>query len=361
MAFWRWAHWLPEVPPEARLDLGAGETPLVRSRRVGPCAGLEHLHFKIECSNPTGSYKDRFGAMAISAMQAAGKSRCVATSSGNTGAALAAHCALAGMNCRIAIVDGTPAGKTNQMRAYGAALFMVRGFGHDAQITAATLAYLRQLGDRPDAALQVSAFWCSPVGMEGVRTISYELAEQVDGPIDHVFSPVGGGGLTLAVARGFEQLLGEGRIAREPRIHCVQPEGNDTVAGPLRAGADVGRVVDSTTQISGLQVPNIADGNALIPAARRTGGTGHLVVDPYVWEIQARLAREEGIYCEPAGAVAVAAALQARRSGEVSPGDRVVCLVTGSGYKDQHAVERMAGDGDVPRIEVSELLETMGG
>src|ERR1041384_2165247 len=132
MSIWRWPDVAAKAPAASRVTLGEGETPLVPSRRIGPSAGLKHLYFKAEQSNPTGSYKDRFASLAISDMIANGRTRCVATSSGNTGAALAAYCAAAGISCEIAIVETAPATKLRQMAAYGASIYRVRGFGLDA-------------------------------------------------------------------------------------------------------------------------------------------------------------------------------------------------------------------------------------
>src|SRR5215213_4887230 len=103
MSIWRWADWIEPVPAEARLTLGEGDTPLVRSRAIGPAAGLPSLYFKLETVNPSGSYKDRFAAAAVSHLRASGRRQVIATSSGNTGAALAAYCAAAGVPCEIAI------------------------------------------------------------------------------------------------------------------------------------------------------------------------------------------------------------------------------------------------------------------
>ena len=123
MSVWRWADWIDDVPAESRLSLGEGHTPLVRSHRIGPSAGIKNLFFKLESSNPSGSYKDRFAAVAISLLVARGKRRCVATSSGNTGSALAAYChqAAAGIPCEIG-ASSMRAGqaKLQQMMAYGA-------------------------------------------------------------------------------------------------------------------------------------------------------------------------------------------------------------------------------------------------
>ncbi len=359
MSVWRWAGAVAHVEEELRVTLGEGETPLIRTARIGRSAGLGRLFVKLESSNPTGSYKDRFAALAVSHMRASGKRRCVATSSGNTGSALAAYCAAAGLDCEIAIVEGTPEGKLSQMLAYGAKLYQVRGFGPHPDLTRRAFEAVQKLGAAPDAALQISAFACSPAGMSGVQTIGYELAQQaaeIGGRIDHVFCPAGGGGLTLAVARGFERLCAQGKLKSGPAIHCVQPVGNNTIAGPLREGAAKARAVTCTSQISGLQVGTVLDGDEVIASCRASGGTGHLVEDEAIWEVQGRLAREEGIFCEPAGATAMAGALAAGSAGEIDRDLTIVCLVTGSGFKDPSSVTKMIR-GSCPMIDVEELEE----
>lgn len=323
----------------------------MRSHRIGPSAGLPNLFFKLESANPTGSYKDRFAVSAISHLLASGKPHCLATSSGNTGSALAAACAAAGIPCRLAIVEPAPVGKLKQMLAYGAELARIRGFGLDPEITMRTFSRLRELGDRAGWSLEVSAFAVSPDGMRGVETIAFELEETLGSGLDHVFAPAGGGGLCLAIARGFEK-----SDAASPAIECVQPAGNDTMAGPLREGRDHGRKADPcSTDISGLQVPNLLDANEVIAACRRSGGNGHLVEDDFIFDCQRRLALEEGIFSEPAGAVALAGALQAAERGEIDRDSNLVCLVTGSGFKDDASVDRMIADTEAPLIELEEF------
>src|SRR5262245_27209722 len=136
MSIWRPAEHLPEIPPEHRITLGEGDTPLLLSRRIGPGLGLHQLYFKLENCNPTGSFKDRFAVMAASDRAAKCKTACLATSSGNTGSALAAACAVAGIACYVAIVEGAPASKVRNMQVYGATTYTVRGFGKDARVTA---------------------------------------------------------------------------------------------------------------------------------------------------------------------------------------------------------------------------------
>ena len=357
MSLWKWHDRIDFVPETSRISLGEGNTPLIRSRSIGPSAGVPNLFFKLEMGNPSGSYKDRFAAAAVSHMVANAQTKCIATSSGNTGAALAAYCAAAGIECHITIVEGAPSGKLRQMMAYGARIARIRRFGTDAETTNQVIDKLAEIGRRPGWALQVSAFVYSPAGMSGVQSVSYELAEQAIAPIDHVFCPAGGGGLCVAAARGFKNLVASGDLAKSPTVECVQPEGNDTISGPLRDGALKARSVACTTLVSGLQVASVVDGDLTIEECRSVGGTGHLVKDEDVWALQKRLAREEGIFSEPAGVVALTGALNAVRAGLIRPDASIVCMVTGSGFKDDTAIDRMNADTDCPLIDPEQLDE----
>jgi threonine synthase len=359
VSLWQYAEWIQPVPPAARLSLGEGNTPLVRSRRLASRLGLANLFFKLDYVSPTGSYKDRFAAAAVSHMLADGKRLCVATSSGNTGASLAGYCAAAGLGCVIAVVEVAPAEKLRQMLAYGARLYRVRGFGLDPEVTRRIFEAVRRRGSQPDAAVQISAYCYSPAGMSGVETVAHELAEQLPAGIDHVFCPAGGGGLVLAAARAFARRVERGRLPQSPAVECVQPAGNDTIATPLRSGAASARPVDCTTRISGLQVPSVMDGDEVIRACRLCGGSGHVVSDEEVWQVQALLAREEGIFCEPAGAVSVAGALKAAATGAVHRDATLVCVVTGSGFKDRPAAERMVQGRDAAAVEPGEFEERL--
>jgi threonine synthase len=116
-----------------------------------------------------------------------------------------------------------------------------------------------------------------------------------------------------------------------------------------------GREVVCETRISGLQVPDLIDGQLAIDECGATGGTGHVVDDELIWQTQARLAREEGIFCEPAGAAATAAVLQAVERGELARDAIVVALVTGSGFKDSPSVVRMTGEREIPVVPFTQF------
>lgn len=344
MSIWRFKDRLPELEARWQLSLGEGNTPLVRSRSLGLSLGLRNLYFKLETANPSGSYKDRFAASAISHLQSVGAKLCLGTSSGNTGSALAAYSAVAGLPCLLAIVDTAPEGKLRQMQAYGAHLRKILNFGLDPEVTTDVMSGLARLANELDSPIQISAYAFSPLGMAGVQTISYELVEQLPTGISHVFSPSGGGGLTLAVARGFA------RTEASPAIHCVQPVGNNTIAGPLREGKGRAQSTSSTTTISGLQVGSVLDGNQTLLACRASGGTGFLVPDKEIYGWQRRMAREEGIFCEPAGAVALAGLAEARKREEVHADETCVCLVTGTGFKDEKSLKEMGDPEGCPQL-----------
>jgi threonine synthase len=314
--------------------LGEGATPMLRSRSIGPSAGLNNLYFKLESLNPTGSYKDRFAAAAVSQLVAEASPVCLGCSSGNTGAALAAYSAAVGLPCVLAIVDSAPEAKLRQMQIYGATLVRVKGLGTDAAMTRTVSDGLARLAVDLGTTVQISAFCYSPVGMKGVQSLAIEIADS-GVKIEHIFAPAGGGGLTLAVCRGFDA------TDSSPAVHCVQPDGNDTIATPLREGHSRARPVECLTAISGLQVASVMDGNETLVACRKSGGTGFSVSDQFVFGIQERLAREEGIFSEPAGAVAVAGAVQGAGTGEIDSDANIACLVTGSGFKDDVSQTRM--------------------
>lgn len=340
---WKYSHLLPHIDENAKLTLGEGNTPLVKSKQLGRLLGLDNLYFKLEITNPSGSYKDRFASSAISDLIQKGVNFCIATSSGNTGAALSAYCAVAGLKCFICVVDGAPIGKMQQMQVYGAQTLMIKDFGINPNITNEVMNGLNEIAENFGCPVQISAYQYNPSGMAGVQTIAYEIAEEIPAFNGHIFSPAGGGGLALALTKGLNKWRELNPEFKVPKVHCVQPIGNDTIAGPLRRGLDKAQTIPkSMTSISGLQVPNLIDGNETLSACRLTGGNGYTVTDDLVYGCQENLATKAGIFCEPAGAVGFAGLISALENGEINREEHVVCLVTGHGFKDPVSAAKIA-------------------
>jgi len=319
----------------ARIEsLGEGDTPLVRSRNFDKSG---NLFLKMEQLNPTGSFKDRFAAVETALMKDAGIKTFIATSSGNTGAALSAYAAMHGLKCLLFVNEITPASKLSQMLVYGAKIFRVKDFGVTNELSAPIFQRLVELAEESKTRLVISAYKHSPDGMEGVKTIAYELVEQLDGTPDHVFVPVGGGGLLSAIRRGFQDLKDSGVIDKLPRINAVQPELNDTVVTPLVEKQESAREVRTTTSISGLAVQVDLDATRALHSVKATGGFGVVVMDEEIYDARRRLAEKEGIYVEPAGAASVAGYLKAVSQGLLGKDERSVCILTGHGLKDSSA------------------------
>ena len=325
--------------------MGQGNTPLI------PSSHTPTLFFKLENCNPSGSYKDRFVAAEVADILARGSRSCVATSSGNTGSSLAAYCARYGLRCLILVNQDAPEGKLAQMRAHGAIVIRIPHFVTSPEVTETVFSQLREFSEMTGASLVVSAFRYCPVGMRGVQGISPEIATQLP-EVEHVFVPVGGGGLYSAVVQGFKE------THRMPMIHGVQPEGCPTVLDAFQNSRDV-RVVESVTRISGLSVPFDIDATLALGLARKHQGMVLGVSDAEVFEAQRLLLRTEGVYAEPAGAAAFAGYRKAVAAGTIDPQSRAVCLVTGSGFKDPASIQDASRGLESPTIAYTNVLSEL--
>ena len=285
------------------ITLGEGSTPLIRADRLSTRFGVE-LWLKLEGLNPTGSFKDRGMALAVSRAVEAGAPGVVCASTGNTAASAAAYAARAGIAAVIVHAAGAvAAGKIGQVRAVGARLLEVPGTFEDA------FASSLELAEREGYTVVNST---NPDRLEGQKTAAFELVEELGGPPDVLALPYGGGGNTSAYALGFTELGGS-----LPRLVPVQSaQRADTVASAIRITEPVHRAeVEAAVERFGGEIVAVGD-NEIVDAWRT-------------------LAREEGVFCEPASAAAIAGLAH----GVARPGQRVVCVLTGHGLKDPAAVE----------------------
>jgi len=351
---WNYAQRLPQVQLSDRVTLGEGQTPLIRSLRIGPEAGLNNLYFKLESLNPTGSYKDRISALGVSLAKARGFTGCTGTTSGNAGGSIAAYAARAGLVYHVYVQENIVASKLEPMIVHRARIVKVKGFGFSPEVGNRVFAKVLEQAESLDRELLITAYAYAPEAMEAVKTIAYELAE--NGDTDLVFAPVGGGGLLTGIYRGYRELLDDETIDRIPKLVACQSTGCANVAEAWRLGLDRPAEGASTAMISGIQVPNPPDGVQALKALRHSGGFAEALPDADTWHWQEQLAVKEGILCEPAGAIALAGALQAFKDGRIDREAKIVCIVSGAGYKD---VDRMGAIvrqfPEIPVINADEL------
>lgn len=354
---WRYAARLPLADPAHAVSLGEGGTPLLPAGRLGAALGLPGLHFKVEGANPTGSYKDRIAAVGIARLRELGKGAWAATSSGNAGAAIAAYGARAGVPGHLFTLERAAPAKIAQIQAYGPSVRAVERLGYDPEVELATWRNIRALCDARGWMMLVTARSLSPHAMEGAKTISYEVCAQLGGRApDVVYVPVGGGGLLSASWKGFREWREAGLAAGLPRMVAVQAAGCDPVRRAWAAGRPVEPADGCASAISGLQLTAPPDGDLALAALRESGGWAVSVPDAATYAAQAELAARAGLFVEPAAAITLAAVRADLAAGRLRGDETVACWLTGVGFKDAAAVERMAAGRPLERISADQIL-----
>ena len=285
------------------ITLGEGNTPLLRAQRLGERYGCE-LWLKWEGANPTGSFKDRGMSVATTRAVERGVTRLVCASTGNTAASCAAYAARAGIEAVIVVPAGAIASsKLVQVRAVGGRIVEIDGSFSDA------FAHAEALASEPGSAFVNSGG--SDDRIEGQMSVAREIVDQLGGVPDVVTLPYGGGGNTRAVARGFEELVGQ-----LPRMYPVEAAARpETVASAIR-------------------ITNPVHAKWVHEVIERSGGLLITVSDEEILDAWKDLRTLEGIFSEPASAAGIAGLAH----DSAASGERVVCIVTGHGLKDPAAV-----------------------
>ena len=332
---------LPVTSATPIITMGEGDTPLVRSNRLGRELGCTELYFKLEGCNPTGSFKDRGMVMAIAKALEEGTKAIMCASTGNTSASAAAFGAYCDIPTFVLIPKGEVAmGKLAQAMIYGAKVIMING-NFDA-----ALGMVREFTQRNDVTLVNSV---NPHRIEGQKTAAFEIVDQLGGAPDMLFIPVGNAGNITAYWKGFREYQDLGRSQALPRMMGFQAEG----AAPIVRGEPVAR---PQTIASAIRIGNPATWNGAIEARDGSGGVIDAVSDDEILEAYRLLANKEGIFCEPASAASFAGLLKMHRQGMDLSDKRIVCICTGNGLKDPDLAVSSSGG---QTIEVPANIEAL--
>lgn len=309
---------LPVTDATPVVTLLEGGTPLVPAPRLSRRTGCE-VFLKVEGLNPTGSFKDRGMTMAISKAAEQGAKAVICASTGNTSASAAAYAVRAEMVCAVLVPRGKIAmGKLAQALVHGARLLQVDGNFDDC------LNLARDLADKYPVSLVNSV---NEFRIEGQKTASFEICDALgDAPDVHCL-PVGNAGNITAYWRGYVEYATEGVSSRRPVMRGFQAAG----AAPIVRGAPVH---SPSTIATAIRIGNPASWAQALAARDESGGAIEAVTDRDILAAYRILAREEGVFVEPASAASVAGLLQARAQDTLDAGSRVVCTVTGNGLKD---------------------------
>ncbi len=325
---WRYSPFLPLLDGEAPVTLGEGLTPLIPSPELAKAVGVRALHIKDEAQNPTGSFKARGMSAAVTRAKGAGVPGIVVPTAGNAGAALAAYGAAAGLPIRVYAPRTTPRPILDTIESMGAEL--IRIDGHIGDAGKLSLAFAAESGYVAISTLR------EPYRAEGMKTMGFELAEQLGWRVpDVIVYPTGGGEGTVGIWKAFQELAAGGWIDAnhvQPQYVVAQAAGCAPIARAFNSGAEKAEPwVDPVTYAAGLRVPGPLGDRILLRVLRETNGVADRASESSIREWTFRAAKATGIDSAPEGGCALSVLRDAVQAGKVSPDAEVVVFNTGSG------------------------------
>ena len=329
--FWRYREFLPVRRAEDIVSLGETITPIVACRRLGRRLGLTSggaLLVKDESGLPTGSFKARGLAVAVSMAKELGIATMALPTAGNAGAALAAYCARAGIRAYVFCPDDAPDTTVREIALYGAKVYRVNGLINDCGKIVAD-------GREPMGWFDASTLK-EPYRLEGKKTMGLELAEQLGWEMpDAIFYPTGGGTGLIGIWKAVAELQAIGWLGpKRPRMVAVQAAGCAPIVKAWEEGKDHAEPwPDAHTIAHGMRVPVAVGDFLILRAIRESGGFAIAVEDTEIEARRAEMAETEGLHMGPEGAATYAAYAEALDKGRVGKDERVVLFNCGSGLK----------------------------
>ncbi|HJN58612.1 MAG TPA: threonine synthase [Dehalococcoidia bacterium] len=325
---WRYKELMPVISESNIVSLGEGFTPLIRASNLGEKLGLKNLLIKDETMNPTGSFKARGLSSAVSKAKELGVKSITIPSAGNAGGAMAAYGALAKLETYVFMPKDTPLANKVETIAYGAKVELVDGYITDAGKFSQELVASK-------GAFDVSTLK-EPYRVEGKKTMGFEIAEQLKWDLpEFIIYPTGGGTGIVGIWKAFHELKKLGWInGPMPKMICVQSEGCSPIVDAFLNGEDFAEPFENAHSIaSGMKVPAAIGDYLVIRSLRESGGTGLKVSDQEMVRGVKDLSENEGIFAAPEGGATVAGLLKLIELGQINEKNKVLLLVTGSGFK----------------------------
>jgi threonine synthase len=335
---WRYRELLPVARESSIVSLGEGFTPLLHARRLGEKLGVANLYLKDEGVNPTGSFKARGQAVAISMARELGLRKVAAPSAGNAGGAMAAYAAVAGMKALVYMPEGTPVANRLECSLLGAEVALISGSIKDCGRA------LREHIER-DGWFDMSTLK-EPYRVEGKKTMAYEVVEQLGGKVpDAMIYPTGGGTGLVGMWKAFDEMEELGWIGgKRPRLIAVQAIGCAPMVRAYAAQAECAEEwVNPETIASGLRVPSAIGDFLILRVLRESHGAAIAVSDDTMLDGVRQIAETEGLVTSPEGGATLAALKRLLEEGSLPGDDTVVLFLTGSGYKYLEAMQQAAG------------------
>ena len=322
--FNHYKNFLPITSKTPEVTLGEGFTPLVRSNNLSEKYKCE-MFFKLEGCNPTASFKDRGMFLAVSKAIENGKDKIICASTGNTSASAAAYGARYNLETIVIIPSGKIAlGKLLQAMAYGAKIISING-NFDQALNA-----VREISDSLNLEIVNSI---NPFRIEGQMTGAFEIIDELGNNPDFQFMPVGNAGNISSYYKGYSAYKADNKIREFPRLLGIQAE----KSAPL---VDNKIIEYPQTIASAIRIGNPASSSLAKEAISETNGQFLKVSDKEIIQAQSILAKEEGLFCEPASASSLAGFFKYIESNNDYKGKKIVFILTGNGLKDPEVAEK---------------------
>ena len=345
---WRYLEMLPISDPSKIVSLSETMTPILETKRLAAEFGLSHLWVKDESRLPTGSFKARGMALAISKANEFGLKQVAVPTAGNAGGAMAAYAARAGMQAYVFMPDDTPAINKKECYLAGARTFLVNGLITDCGRIVGE-------GKKTKGWFDVSTLK-EPYRIEGKKTMGLELAEQLGWELpDAILYPTGGGTGLIGMWKAFSELeaLGWLKSPKKPKMFSCQSEGCAPIANAFAKGERfAAKFENAATIASGIRVPAAVGDFMILDAVRQSGGAALATPEADIPRWMQLAASREGIALCPETAVCLGALEVLLKRGTLKPEDRILIFNTGASQKYPEAVqERLA------RIDITKPLD----
>lgn len=327
---WRWEELLPVRARSFVTTLGEGGTPLLPPGRLASRLGLSRLHIKAESLNPTGSFKARGMAVAVSRAAELGVDHLVVPSAGNAAGALAAYAAAGGVRATVVMPADAPLANMQEALFCGARLLLLDGLISDCARLARFIS--DQTGAFDIATLR------EPYRVEGKKTMGYELAEHFAWELpDAIVYPTGGGTGLIGMWKAFEELEALGWIgSARPRMFAVQSEGCAPIVRAFETGAETAEPwVGATTRAAGIRVPSALGDHLILQILRRSKGAAIAIDEAAIAHMQAYAARGGAGFLSLESCAALAALTALVERGLLGRNERIVVFDTGAGFKSE--------------------------
>ncbi|MBR1534491.1 MAG: threonine synthase [Ruminococcus sp.] len=332
---WRYRALLPIEEDTVPQGLRVGGSPIYKANNLAAELGIKALYIKDDGINPTASLKDRASAMAVTKAVEAGYDTIACSSTGNAASSLAGNAAKAGLSTYIFVPDRAPKGKIAQLMMFGANLTAVRG-SYEETFELSKKAIDKYGWYNRNAAI-------NPYLSEGKKTVAHEILEQLDFKApDYVAVSVGDGCTIAGVYKGLYDMYMVGLTDKIPRLISVQAEGCCPINTAVTSGEPWQPQEENTYADSiAVGVPRNAD--KAIKAILDSDGICVNVSDDEIREAQRYLAKNAGVFGEPAGVTATAGLLKLSREGKLDRDATIVSIVTGNGLKDIESAIKNCG------------------